>query len=385
MQSLYGFFFIFLLSFHTLGVKSAMAFDEFEENVEEGGFKTISAQESVLLTSIDVQENQWVDKGQILGHFEQMKMKNPIMAPYSGYVTKIFITPPLETRPYPMRSLEPILVLKRAMEAESNPPNSPTTPKPPITRENGDGESTTPHAWMHGQNQQFVDCPLLLDAGAFENDLECVSGDSALPQKAKAPLASGSFFSSDLLLLNLLPIQVYKNLGPNAKYEGPFKIIESGVRILPLHADGRVKNRVVEETPRAKDRERSENLYNPEENYGQKKTLTPTEVFDELNAIDSGVHKLISKVWAYGTLAIVDPFLKGLFFQIHLPTVHVVMWSWVLLFALLLAQEELLLLKISRRFSDKRICRRGSVFHHVDVIQHSNFNRRIMREVLRRA
>ncbi|MBX9697088.1 MAG: acetyl-CoA carboxylase biotin carboxyl carrier protein subunit, partial [Alphaproteobacteria bacterium] len=382
----YRFFFILLFSFQTLGVMSAMAFEGFEESVEEGGLKTISAQESGLLTSIDVQENQWVDKGQILGHFEQMKMKNPIMAPYSGYVTKIFINPPLETRPYPMRSLEPILVLKRAVEAEPNPFNPSTTPNPPKRRENADGESTTLHDWTQGgQNQQFANSLLLLDEDVFENDLEGVSADSPLPQNASVPLASESFCSSDLLHQNLLPIQVYENLRQDVKYEGPFRIIESGGRDLPLRSDGRIKNRAVEETSRAKDRGRSENPCELQKYYMKKTTLPPTEVFDELNASGFGVHKLLSKAWTCGTFATVDPFLKGLFFPIHLPSVHVVMWSWVLLFAVLLAQEELLLLKIARRFSNKRISRIGIVFHRVDGIQKSNFNRRIKREILRRA
>lgn len=376
MQVLFRFCFIFLLGIQTFGVKNAKASEGFEENVEEGGFKTVSAQTSGQLTSINVRENQWVDEGQVLGFIEQMKMERPIVAPYSGYVTKIFITPPLKTRPYPMRSLEPILVLKRASQAE--PATSPlTTPNSPIGRENGDGESTRPYTGIQGgENQQFANT-LLLDEAVVEIDSEHVSDDSILPQKASVPFVSGFFFSPAFLNSFLLSSQVHETLGQDVIHQWSFWGSELEINVSSLLREGGVKNGEHGQDSRTKDQKKSRDAYEVQGNDLQKKTLIPTRVYEELGVGDSYVHGMALKSGTYRLFALIDPLLKELFFQIHLPSVHTVMWSWVLLFSLLLAQEESLLLKLSRRLSSKLNYKRGAVLRPCNVSQNSNSNRKI--------
>lgn len=384
MQTIFRFCFIFLLGIQTIGVKNATASEGFEENVEEGGFKTIRAQESGQLTSIHVQENQWVDAGQVLGCMEQMKMKRPIVAPYSGYVTKIFINPPLETRPYPLRSLEPIFVLKRVSQPEPVMPTPPTTPNPSIGQENGDGEPTSSLAWVYGeQSQPIANAPLALDGVDVETDSVCARGDSVPLKKASLPLVPGFFFSFDFFRSYLLPSRVNVNLGQGVPYERPFRGAELETSISSRRSESALKNREEVETSHASAQQKLKDTHGVQGNRLPEKARISARVFLGSALSDSYVPGIASKAGGCGFLASVDPLLKGLFFQIHLPSVHMVMWSWVLLFALLLAQEESFLLKLSRRFSSKHISRRGAVFHHVGVIQNSNFNRRIKLEVLK--
>lgn len=377
MQILYRYFFIFLLGSQALSIRSARA--DFEESVEEGCSKTISVQESGQLTSLEVGENQWVDKDQVLGYFEQMKMKKPIIAPYSGYVSKILISPPLETRPYPMRSLEPILVLKRATRVE------PTTPTPPTTRERlEEALSFVQGSIPEGQNQRFVDSRLLLDAGTLENAVEPANENKTLPQPLRVSLASGFFFLPNTLHLSPSMLQPHNSLGSDVSYEGVFSISEAEGHFSSLSVKDNNKT-VAEMTLRAKDQAKSKDLPVFQENNTQKMTHAPIQIFDESDVSGGDTRGILSKAWAYTTLEIVDPLLKGLFFQIQLPLVHGVMWSWVLLFAVLLAQEEFLVLKLSRRFSRNFRAKRGEVYHHMDVILQSNSNCRITREIIRHA